>query len=468
LKANTFIATLAMATIRRLWDVRRRMKARLVVRPVAVPDCCSESKRKPAIRHATQFDALAATHLGRHKCTGALRPPQRPVTQYAVAPRRKWVRASAALKAFCEPPITTDVPSLDQNLAVWGQGYDWSQRGDEWSDQWGGVSYQWWTTLFPRIQGFVPAGRILEIAPGYGRWTHFLKDLCDELIIVDIAEAAIAHCRERFLGETQISAFVNDGTSLRMARDESIDLVFSFDSLVHAEADIMGGYLTELSRILARDGIAFLHHSNLGAYERGTYDPNNVHWRAPSVSAAMIEQVAESVGLSAISQETVAWGNETMLNDCFSVIARLGSRWDRDNVVVEHLQFTGEEIAMARRFSTQYPPSRSEVRFGSRSSLTVDAKRSHDHALALQAGGETARARDTLRTLVRGSLDSDVLNDLAVLSMDCGDCETAVDLLRAAVRLYPDDVIAVQNLAVLLRRNAPAEGPLRGFSSREP
>jgi len=34
--------------------------------------------------------------------------------------------------------------------------------------------------------------RSLEIAPGFGRWTHFLRDLCSELIIVDIAERAAA------------------------------------------------------------------------------------------------------------------------------------------------------------------------------------------------------------------------------------------------------------------------------------
>src|ERR1700761_8574095 len=148
------------------------------------------------------------------------------------------------------------MPSLSQNLAVWGETYDWSHRGDEWSEAWGGVTYQWWTTLFPRLQGYLPAGRILEIAPGYGRWTHFLKDLCDELIIVDIAQGAIDHCRQRFADEPHIHAHVNDGTSLSMAADRSIDLVFSFDSLVHAEAEIMSGYLVELARILAPDGVA--------------------------------------------------------------------------------------------------------------------------------------------------------------------------------------------------------------------
>jgi SAM-dependent methyltransferase len=347
------------------------------------------------------------------------------------------------------------VPSLDQNLAVWGDTYDWSRRGDEWSDAWGGVSYQWWTTLFPRIQGFVPAARVLEIAPGYGRWTHFLKDLCDELIIVDIAEAAIAYCKQRFAGESHISAYVNDGTSLGMARDGSIDLVFSFDSLVHAEADVMTGYLSELSRILTPNGVAFLHHSNLGAYERGTYDPNAVHWRARSVSAAMIEQCAESFDLSVISQETLAWGNETLLNDCFSVIMRAGSRWDRDNVLLENLTFSSEEIAMARRFSAQYPPSRSELRFGSHCGEASITKRVHNRALGFYESGDTEEARDTLHALVRDSLDCDTLNDLAVLTAQCGDEQAAVDLFRAVVRLYPEDTAAAQNLDALLAQMAP-------------
>jgi SAM-dependent methyltransferase len=283
--------------------------------------------------------------------------------------------------------MNVDVPSLSQNLSVWGETYDWSQRGDEWSDTWGGVSYQWWTTLFPRLPGYVPAGRILEIAPGYGRWTHFLRDLCDELIIVDIAESAIEYCRQRFAGDDHIRSYVNDGSSLAMVGSDSVDLAFSFDSLVHAEADILSGYLAELARILAADGVAFVHHSNMASYEPGTYDPHNIHWRATSVSAELIERVARSSGLSVISQETVAWGNEKLLNDCFSVITRSGSRWDRQNVLVENLDFTRVEIAMAHRFSTQYPAWRRDLRIGCRQGPP--------------AGNVHQRALELLRTLVR-------------------------------------------------------------------
>jgi len=339
------------------------------------------------------------------------------------------------------------VPSLAQNLSVWDATWDWSRRGDEWSDAWGGVSHHWWTTLFPRLQGYVPAGRVLEIAPGFGRWTHFLRDLCSELIIVDIAESAIAHCRERFAADQHISAHVNDGSSLPMVENDSIDLAFSFDSLVHAERGAMAGYLSELARILAGDGVAFLHHSNMGAYAPGTYDPHNIHWRATSVSATEIERLARTLGLSCVSQETVAWGNDDLLNDCFSVITRAGSRFDRENVVVENLDFSRGEIAMAHCLSTQYPPSRPDVRFGCDGVRPIEAE--HAHALALLEQEEPEKARRLLLDQMQRVIDPEAMNDLAVLTMRCGDRDAALDLLRALVRLHPENAPAAANLAAL-------------------
>jgi len=362
----------------------------------------------------------------------------------------------SGLKGRRRLSINLSVPSLENNTSTWGKEWDWSQRGEEWSAAWGGVSHQWWTTLFPRIQGYVPAGRILEIAPGYGRWTHFLRDLCDELIIVDIAENAIEYCRERFREDAHIRAHVGDGISLPMVTSDSIDLVFSFDSLVHAEADVMRRYLGELSRILASDGVAFLHHSNLEAYEPGTYDPDNVHWRAPTVSAALVEQAAAGMGLTCVSQEKVAWGNETMLLDCFSVITRAGSQFDRPNVVVENFGFATQEIPMSHRLSTQYPPSRPEIRFGDRAGETINTRQAHANALELLECGEPERARSTLHDQMRRAIDPEALNDLAVLTTQSGDSEAGIDLLRALVRLHPDHRAAAENLAALLDIQRPS------------
>ena len=89
---------------------------------------------------------------------------------------------------------------------------------------------QWYGSILPRISAFVPADTILEIAPGYGRWTAFLKDLCKRMIIVDLSEKCIDRCRQRFENLSHISYFVNDGKSLEMVVDGSVDFIFSFDS----------------------------------------------------------------------------------------------------------------------------------------------------------------------------------------------------------------------------------------------
>lgn len=342
------------------------------------------------------------------------------------------------------------MPLLADNVSMWNVSYDWSQRGDEWSDAWGGPSYQWWVTLQSRIQGYLPARRILEIAPGYGRWTHYLRDMCEELIGVDIADTAIAHCRERFAGDGRLRFEVNDGTSLAVAEDRTIDLVFSFDSLVHAEIDVIGGYLLEFSRVLADDGVAFIHHSNMASYESGSYDTNNIHWRATSVSAQRVERLAAAAGLRCVSQEQVSWGSE-LLNDCFTVITRAGSRWDRDNVVVQNTGFSSHEMAASKVISELYPPAAPSVAFAA-AERTDTA--SHAAALKLADQGKNAGAFDLLRAAVADRLDPVAVNDLAVLAFRSGDHDTAITILEALVRLRPDHAPAHENLIALQRERA--------------
>jgi len=42
---------------------------------------------------------------------------------------------------------------------------------------------------------------------------------------------------------THIEYFINDGRSLDMLENNSIDFAFSFDSLLHAEIDVMHAYI---------------------------------------------------------------------------------------------------------------------------------------------------------------------------------------------------------------------------------
>jgi len=232
---------------------------------------------------------------------------------------------------------------INENLSLWDKTYVWTQGGDEWSAKWGSPEAQWFGCIYPRIHNFVPARTILEIAPGHGRWTKYLKDLASLLVIVDIAPTCIQTCKERFLGSSHIAGFVNDGKSLDMVPDGTVDFVFSFDSLVHAECDVLEGYLEQLGRKLTSDGVGFFHHSNIGAYapQLGSGQMINSHGRAPSMTAEKFAAYCAQSNLSCIGQELINWlGNQ--LTDCFSIFTPKSSRWARPNVIHRNDQFMTE------------------------------------------------------------------------------------------------------------------------------
>jgi SAM-dependent methyltransferase len=249
------------------------------------------------------------------------------------------------------------MPTIAENQQAW-KTYDWKQRGDEWSTVWGGTEAMWWVTVFPRIRRFVPCGTLLEIAPGFGRWTHYLRSLSQELTGVDLSERCVAACRERFAGDPRLRFVQNDGTSLEAIPDESVDFVFSFDSLVHVEADALQAYVSQLARKLRPNGAGFLHHSNLGSYRNprtGELEAPSSHWRAESVGAADFVAYCEEAGLVCLSQETLAWA-ASVHNDCFSTFTRRGSVLERPFVRWENPDFMSE-AARAAEIARLYDPA---------------------------------------------------------------------------------------------------------------
>lgn len=229
--------------------------------------------------------------------------------------------------------------TVEENRRFWSS-YDWTAGGDEWSEVWGGSDAQWWGTLFPRLYRFLPTGTVLEIAPGHGRFTRFLKEWSRRLIGVDLAPNCVEACRGRFADDPRLSFHVNDGRSLPMVSDGTIDFAFSFDSLVHVEIEAIEAYLDELGRVLRPGGIGFLHHSNVAALlAEGAFD--NRHWRAESVSARRVAERCPQAGLACVGQEIVNWGCAE-LSDCFTVVTTRGAGPERSPVVVDNPAFMAE------------------------------------------------------------------------------------------------------------------------------
>jgi SAM-dependent methyltransferase len=214
---------------------------------------------------------------------------------------------------------------LAENLRTWAE-YRWERDGDEWSAPWGSSHVMWAATILPRIAHFLPAGRVLEIAPGRGRCTQFLAPLCERLIVVDVVRANITACRERFARVRNIDYHLGDGCTLPFVPDASLDFAFSWDSLVHVDAEVLAGYLRELARTLKPGAFAFIHHSNYASILAAGQKVKDLHGRDPSTSSTWVADACPRVGLHCRVQELLPWGGMGLL-DCFSLVERPRNPW---------------------------------------------------------------------------------------------------------------------------------------------
>jgi 2-polyprenyl-3-methyl-5-hydroxy-6-metoxy-1,4-benzoquinol methylase len=209
------------------------------------------------------------------------------------------------------------MPDLKWNEITWDGSYDWSSRGEEWSQGWGSSEAQWFGAVYPRIHRLLPADNILEIATGFGRWTKFLIPHAKKFVGVDLSSECVEACRTSFIEAKHATFFQNDGLSLEIV-PSSLDFIFSFDSLVHVEDDVLAGYIGQIIEKLSPDGIAFIHHSNFATMLPGVENP---HRRAESVSGIAVASVVAQHGGRVLLQEMVNWGCEQLI-DCFTIFSR--------------------------------------------------------------------------------------------------------------------------------------------------
>jgi SAM-dependent methyltransferase len=245
--------------------------------------------------------------------------------------------------------------------------YDWKEAGEEWSQPWGSSAAQWTGTIFPRISECLPTGAILEIAPGFGRWTHYLKDYCDELWAVDKSSKCIEACQERFASDPRVRCVLNDGLSLSMIPDSSVDFVFSFDSFVHPHREVVEAYLRQLGTKLKIGGRGFIHHSNFGEYVDSPRErlPDALakplikakildwaHHRNPSMTAETFRVLCAQNGLHCVRQELVNWRGRRLI-DCLSFFVRMDSAPKDAAKIIRNPNFMREAARIRRQWRKQ-------------------------------------------------------------------------------------------------------------------
>jgi SAM-dependent methyltransferase len=220
------------------------------------------------------------------------------------------------------------MPDIASEKQEYDRDYQWPEGGHEWSKPWGSAADQWVTTIYRRIFRLLPTRTILEIAPGFGRWTPYLLAASTRYWGIDIAERCIVHCRRSFGPLASRPRFLlGDGLHLRGIADGSISLAYSFDSLVHVDFACLSSYATELYRVLEPGGHAFLHHSNLGEYvANGVLTVPNRFRRDPTVSAENAMAAFRHAGFVSLVHEKTQWLGHDAANDpfcdCISLILK--------------------------------------------------------------------------------------------------------------------------------------------------
>jgi SAM-dependent methyltransferase len=208
--------------------------------------------------------------------------------------------------------------NIDEQRA-WNDPNMWTEGGHEWSKSFGTTENLWNKFIFDDIKDF-RSKKILEIAPGYGRWTQFLSILASELLVVDLNPTCIEKTKEK-LGHHVLAYFVNNGNDLPRVRNNTQDLVFSFDSFVHFHKNVIDDYLKEIYRVLKPGGIAYIHHSWLeGGSDYSFYNYAGRSTMDPETFKILVERN----GMTITEQKTIQFDPLGEWNgiDCISIFKK--------------------------------------------------------------------------------------------------------------------------------------------------
>jgi ubiquinone/menaquinone biosynthesis C-methylase UbiE len=188
-----------------------------------------------------------------------------------------------------------------ENSLKWNH-YRWERGENEWNQ-----SDEWKTSVIEDVmlKNIPPGHVVLEIGPGFGRWTRKLIEISRHLIVVDVTEKCIDHCKDVFGDNDNVEFHVNDGRTLEFVGDNFVDFVWSFDVFVHIEPSDIASYLQEFQRILTRNGLVIIHHGVIGK--------TDFSWRS-SLTLETFAELLERFDFKLVNQFR-SWGE----NDEYSV-----------------------------------------------------------------------------------------------------------------------------------------------------
>lgn len=155
--------------------------------------------------------------------------------------------------------------SIDWQRNTWSRNlinYDWTNPrpyGYEWGDP--DLSYDPlgdYRFIRDYLKDYTKKDRtILEIGSLGGKWIQFILR-AGKVICVDITDTSFKYIKHRFPCDN-VEFYLTSGNELMGIVDNSVDLVYSIDSLVRSDVDVLESYVDEAARVLKPGGRTFLH-----------------------------------------------------------------------------------------------------------------------------------------------------------------------------------------------------------------
>lgn len=119
--------------------------------------------------------------------------------------------------------------------------------------------------------------RVLDAACGEGYGSALMAESAASVLGVDISPQAVAHARQRYGGRDNLRFEMGDATALDALPDASFDLIVSFETLEHVEAQerMLDGFV----RLLKPDGLLLVSTPDKHNYTELTGVVNEFHVR---------------------------------------------------------------------------------------------------------------------------------------------------------------------------------------------
>lgn len=162
-----------------------------------------------------------------------------------------------------------------------------------------------WNYYIEPIIGSNSFGTVIDLAVGHGRNTEKLRHRSKQVIGVDINQECIDVCRKRFQNSSNVDLLRTDGVQLDGISDDSIDLVFCFDAMVHFEPEVIEAYVCEFARVLRQGGLGLVHHSNWTNALAGDFQ-KQPHWRN-FMCKELFGYFLHKNDLTIVSQKIIGW-----------------------------------------------------------------------------------------------------------------------------------------------------------------